>query len=236
MLDINSIQALTFDCYGTLIDWEQGILSTLCPLLQDRGVSLSNDAILETYAHLESEAEKGNFRPYKEVLQAVLRGFENQYGFVLAATEQNLFRDHFEAWRPFPDTVNALKRLAKHFPLNIISNIDEDLFAISAKHLEVSFAHIITAQSVGSYKPNPNNFHQALARIRLPKERVLHVAQSLYHDIAPANHLGIKSVWINRRMDKAGTGATPQVAAQPDAIFPDLHTLADYIEGQKRTA
>lgn len=234
MLDIRPFEALTFDCYGTLIDWEQGILHTLRPLLLQKGLSLPDELILESYAKYEAEAEKGEYRPYKEILRGVLRGMGADLRLAFTSEEESLLVANFEEWRPFPDTVPALKRLAKYFSLNILSNIDDDLFAISAKYLEVEFNNVITAQQIGSYKPNPAHFDTAIERLGLPKERILHVAQSLYHDIAPANQRGIKSVWVNRRAGKEGSGATPVAEAKPDLVVPDLQTLADFVEGQKR--
>ena len=133
---------------------------------------------------------------------------------------------NFDDWVPFSDTVNALKKLKAKFKLAILSNVDDDLFAISAKHLKVKFDYIITAEQIRSYKPSLNNFKFAIKKIGIPKDKILHIAQSLYHDIAPAKELGLSTIWINRRNGKEGFGATPPASAKPDMEFPDLKSLA----------
>ena len=136
----------------------------------------------------------------------------------------------FRSWKPFPDTVAALKKLKSRYKLAIISNTDDDLFADTARLLEVSFDWVITAQQAGSYKPSHHNFKLALERIALPPEQVLHVAQSIYHDIVPARELGLATVWVNRRAGKHGEGATKAAQGQPDLEVPDLKTLAEMAE------
>jgi 2-haloacid dehalogenase len=230
-LNLRQYRALTFDCYGTLVDWEQGILQTLRPLLREYGVDVETDeALLQRYAHLEAEAESRAFLPYKEILRQVMHGFADTYHLPTTPTILNVFVENFDLWRPFGDTVEALQRLSRYVSLNVISNVDDDLFAITARHLLAPFTHIITAQSVGSYKPNPRNFEVALECIALPKNEILHVAQSLYHDIAPAREVGLTTVWVNRRAGKEGTGATPASNATPHLEIPDLQTLANLIE------
>ena len=129
-------------------------------------------------------------------------------------------------WPPFPDTVEALRKLHAVFKLAIVSNVDDDLFAGTAKLLQIPFDAVITAQQAGSYKPSHRNFELALQRIAHPKDKVLHVAQSLYHDIEPARALGIRSVWVNRRGNQAGSGATKPSNAIPDLEVPSLAALA----------
>ena len=233
MLDFSQFSALTFDCYGTLIDWESGIQSALRPLLTAQGISLSDNQILEAYGALEAELEQGDFRSYRSILQGVVEGFGKRYSFEVTSEIRDTLVTTFDNWIPFPDTVEALERLGKRFSLNVLSNVDNDLFALSAKHLKVSFTHVITAQQVGSYKPNPRNFEVDLETLRLPKKRILHVAQSLYHDIAPARQLGLATVWVNRRHDREGAGATPVASAVPDIVVPDLKSLADLVDQQE---
>jgi 2-haloacid dehalogenase len=136
------------------------------------------------------------------------------------------FSTSVKDWPAFPDSPAALQALHRKFRLAIISNIDDDLFAFSAQRLQVRFDWIITAEQAKSYKPSLNNFRLAFERIGVPQTRILHVAQSLFHDIAPANALGLSSVWVNRRHDKAGSGATPVAQARPDVEVPDLRALA----------
>jgi 2-haloacid dehalogenase len=226
MLDFDRFTYLTFDCYGTLIDWERGILAALRPVLDCHGIAISDDAALELYGELESAVETGPYLPYRELLATVMDGFGERLGFIPSADERAALAASVGDWPPFPDTVEALRALADRFRLVILSNIDDDLFALSARHLGVAFAAVVTAQQVGSYKPDPRNFRTVLARLDTTPDRVLHVAQSLFHDIAPANALGLTTVWVNRRHDRPGSGATPPATARPDLEVPDLRTLA----------
>jgi 2-haloacid dehalogenase len=228
MLDFDRYEYLTFDCYGTLIDWERGILTAIHPLLAKHGVKISDDELLERYGDLESAAEGGEYHSYKETLAIVMDGFAQYYGFTLAPGERESLASSVGNWPPFADSVEALGILASRYKLVILSNIDDDLFALSAKHLQVQFAEVITAQQVGSYKPNHGHFRVALERLG-PKERILHVAQSLFHDIVPAKEVGLTTVWVNRRHDRPGFGATPPAEARPDLEVPDLRTLAGMV-------
>ncbi len=230
MLDFAGFQLLTFDCYGTLIDWEQGILGALRPLLAAKGKLLRDEEILETYAQLEAQAERGEYRPYREILQSVVLGLGLRWGFKVSPAEAESLPNSLAEWPPFPDTVGALRRLKSRYQLAILSNTDDDLFALTAKRLEVPFDHVITAQQARSYKPSPNNFQTMLARVNLPREKILHVAQSLFHDVAPARSLGLTTVWVNRRALKPGPGATPPADARPDFEVPDLGSLAEAVE------
>ncbi len=233
MLDFKQYRVLTFDCYGTLIDWERGILRALQPVLNRHDITLSDDEALELYGELESEAERGPYLPYREVLTVVMAGIAERLGVALGNDERLALADSVGDWPPFADTVEGLRALTRHYDLVILSNIDDELFALSAEHLQVEFAHVITAQQVGSYKPNPRNFEVALERVGVPKEQVLHVAQSLFHDIEPANAIGLTTVWVNRRHDRPGSGATPVASAQPDLEVPDLRTLAQLVNEQQ---
>lgn len=229
MLDFDRFSTLTFDCYGTLIDWETGILTALREVIDWRGIELTDDELLELHGELETEAEQGDYLPYRAVLGSVIDGLGQRLDFTPTAEERASLAESIANWPPFPDTVEALQRLAQRYQLVIISNIDDDLFALSARKLGVDFAHVITAQQVGSYKPDPRNFYYALERIGRPKDEVLHVAQSLFHDIEPANQIGLATVWVNRRYDRSGFGATPPASAQPDLEVPNLRALADLI-------
>jgi 2-haloacid dehalogenase len=231
MLDFNQFDYLTFDCYGTLIDWESGILAALRPILQRHGVELTDDEILERFGTLESAAEKPPYKSYRQILTTVLEGFGEQFGFTPSDEERTAFSTSVGDWPAFSDSPEALQMLSRRFKLVIISNIDDDLFELSAKRLKVEFAEVITAKQVGSYKPDERNFRVAMERLGNRPERVLHVAQSLYHDIAPANALGLTTVWVNRRHDKTGFGATPPASATPDLEVPDLMTLAKVASG-----
>jgi 2-haloacid dehalogenase len=229
VLNFDDFQILTFDCYGTLIDWETGIWEALRPILAAHRVDMTADRALEAFGELESQAEGGEYHEYKTVLRLVLQGFGSKLGFIPTEIELQRFSTSVRDWPAFPDSARALQALSKKYKLAIISNIDDDLFAFSARRLQAPFDWIITAQQARSYKPSLNNFHLALERIGLPKKKILHVAQSLFHDIAPAKTLGLATVWVNRRRNKPGFGATPPAQAQPDLEVPDLQTLADQI-------
>jgi 2-haloacid dehalogenase len=225
MLNLRDLQVLTFDCYGTLIDWETGIWEALRPVLANHGIDMTTDQALELYSELESKAEREEYHDYRTVLKMVMEGFGARLGFVPAQSELHCLSESVKDWPAFPDSARALQAFKKKYKLAILSNIDDDLIAFSVQRL-VQFDWIITAQQAKSYKPSLNNFHLALERIGVPKNKILHVAQSLFHDIAPAKALGLSTVWINRRHNKAGFGATPPAQAQPDLEVPDLQTLA----------
>jgi 2-haloacid dehalogenase len=226
VLDLDRFTILTFDCYGTLIDWERGILAALQPLLARHGVARSDDHILELYGELETAAEHGPYRPYREVLTQAVDGLGQRLGFTPSEAERTTLADSVGQWPPFPDTVESLHALAENYQLGILSNIDDALFAKSAPLLATDFATVVTAEQVGSYKPNPRNFQILIERLGMPREQILHVAQSLFHDVAPARDAGLATVWVNRRHDRPGFGATPASAARPDLEVPDLATLA----------
>ncbi|WP_375501458.1 haloacid dehalogenase type II [uncultured Nostoc sp.] len=226
MIDFNQYKALTFDCYGTLIDWENGILGVLKPLLLAHNTNFDDEQILELFAEFEAELEKADYIKYREVLKRVVQKFGERFGFEPTAEELNSLADSIQHWQPFPDTVEALKSLKQKFKLVIISNVDDDLFAFSAKHLQVEFDQIITAEQAKSYKPSLNNFRLAIERINLPLDQILHVAASVYHDILTAKSLGISTVWVNRQAVQKEPFTTVSAVSQPDLEVPDLKTLA----------
>ena len=198
-MDFDRFEVLTFDCYGTLIDWEAGILGALRPVLERHGITLADRELLERYARLEAEIEAGPFQRYARVQRAVVEGLGRSLGFSPNADEAACLARSLGDWPPFPDTVAALRNLGRRYRLGILSNVDRDLFAGSAERLEVRFDFVVTAEEVGAYKPSPLNFRQMLAQAGADPERVLHAAQSLYHDIAPAKELGLATVWVSRR-------------------------------------
>lgn len=216
-MDFSGFDALTFDCYGTLVDWEHGILAALPP-------ELDGERVLEVYAELESELEAGEYLRYREVVACCYDGLAERFG--LPPDGRAAFADSVGDWPPFPDSPDALARLQERFKLGVITNCDDDLFARSSARLGVEFDWVITAQQVGAYKPSPRGFEEAFARIDVPRERILHVAQSLFHDHVTAKRLGLSTVWIDRRAGRGG-GATPPAEAQPDTTFPDMASFAD---------
>jgi 2-haloacid dehalogenase len=231
MLNFNQYDYLSFDCYGTLIDWERGIVEALRPVLARHGVTRSDEEALNIFGEVESTIQRGPYRPYREVLAATLDGIGERLGFTPTDEERTAFGGSVEHWPAFPDSAEGLKALSTRFKLVILSNIDDDLFAYSAKRLGVEFADVITAQQAGSYKPNRHNFELLLQRTGNRPDRLLHVAQSLFHDIAPAKALGLTTVWVNRRHDRPGFGATPPATAPPDLEVPDLRPQAELATG-----
>ncbi len=225
-MDLTRFEALTFDCYGTLIDWERGILAALRPWTHRHGVACDDDYLLGRYAAAEAAAETGAWRPYREVLGTVLETLARDLGARFDPEERELLPRSVGDWPPFPDTVASLAALGKRYRLAIVSNIDDALFLETAnRQLKTRFDQVITAEQVRSYKPGPAHFHEALKRLGLDRSKVLHVAQSLYHDIAPARALGFSTVWVNRRAGRPGSGATPPAEAKPDLEVYDLQSL-----------
>lgn len=204
---LESFEVLTFDCYGTLIDWESGILKAL---------KSSDETALRRYADLEADAERGPWKPYRQVLGEVSRGF---------GLPEGTLAESLKDWEPFPDTVEALRFLKRRYHLGVLSNVDKDLFALTEKKLGVEFDLVVTAEEVRSYKPAPAHFLRAQEHLSLPFTKILHVAQSLHHDVATAKVLGLSTVWVNRRKGKGGFGATPAAEASPDLEVPDLASL-----------
>jgi 2-haloalkanoic acid dehalogenase type II len=208
---------ITFDCYGTLIDWESGIREAFTKAAAADGVSLDGQAVIAAYSAVEPVIERGKYVRYRDVLAEAAEetgrtlGWRVRYAGFLA--------DSLPSWKPFPDTNGALERMkAAGIRLGILSNIDNDLLTATRKHFTVDFDLIITAQDVGSYKPSPMHF--LAARARIGNVRWLHAAQSNFHDIVPTNALGIPNAWINRRGEK------PLPGGQPTCEFPDLSAAA----------
>jgi 2-haloacid dehalogenase len=225
-IDYDRFEVLTFDCYGTLIDWESGILAAARSALGDAVAGRSDQELLEAYGRREHDAETP-YRLYREVLELTIAGMAEDFGAPLSDEARRAFGQSVVGWPPFPDSPEALARLHERFKLSVITNCDNDLFAASERRLGTSFDWVITAEQVGSYKPDLRNFHFAHERIGIDRSRILHVAQSLFHDHVPAKQLGMTTVWINRRAGKVGEGATPVAAkVEPDATFPDMASFA----------
>lgn len=226
MLDFTRFEILTFDCYGTLINWEAGILSALHRILSAHGKDLDDATMLKLYGDFELLAEQGTFRPYKEVLQLVVRQFADELHFTPTPQELRSLSDSLPSWKPWPDTVAALRQLKSRFRLAILSNVDDALFAGTRLQLGVEFDAVITAQQAQAYKPSLKIFEFALSRINAPAHRVLHVGQSIYHDVVPAQTLGLATVWVNRPSARPGVGAVKAANATPDLTVSTLEELA----------
>jgi 2-haloacid dehalogenase len=226
MLDFNRFEVFTFDCYGTLINWEDGILACLRRILAAHDKNIDDATILQLYGDFEARAEHGEYRRYREVLQSVVQQFGAQLGFTPTDEEVRSLPDSLPQWKPWPDTVTALRELKKRFRLAIISNVDDDLFAATQPQLGVEFDHVITAQQANAYKPSLKIFELALSRVGVPAHRILHIGQSLYHDVLPAQSLGLATVWVNRPSARAGVGAVKSADGRPDLQISSLAELA----------
>jgi 2-haloacid dehalogenase len=219
-------EALTFDCYGTLIDWEAGISVALGGMLSTHAIAPEAEELLERYAGHEAGLEAGPYRRYREILAEAARRVGRDYRVEPSRDAVEAFAASVGEWPAFPDSAAALAGLAGRYRLGVITNCDDDLFAASNRRLGVTFDWVVTAQQAGSYKPDPRNFELAFARMDVPRQRILHVAQSLFHDHVPAKALGLTTVWIDRRRDRPGFGATPPAEATPDLVLPDMASLA----------
>jgi 2-haloacid dehalogenase len=226
MRDIKQFDFMSFDVYGTLIDWETGIVQALRPILQSHGLEWSNDEILDAFAANESIAQQPPYARYRDVLTEVLERIGADNNFRPTTDDLLAFSSSVPDWPAFPDSPESLAILKQHFKLAVITNCDDDLFAESRKKLGVEFDIVVTAEQAGMYKPGLRPFHMTIERIGGNTDRLLHVAQSMFHDHEPGKRLGLTTVWINRRHDKPGLGATPPASATPDLELPDLHSLA----------
>lgn len=217
--------AITFDCYGTLVDWERGILAALEPLVRRAGAGVEPGWLLARHALHESRLERGGFRSYREVLAGVGIALASDLGVALEPGEEELLAQSLPGWPTFEDTVACLRRLACVAPLGILSNVDDDLFDGTRPALGAELRWVVTAQQVGSYKPAERNFLALLERTGLEPGQILHVAQSRYHDIAPASAMGFRTVWVDRPSRFGGSGATPPANAHADLRVTGLKEL-----------
>jgi 2-haloacid dehalogenase len=193
------------------------------------GEGADDASLLEAFARNETAAEAQPWRPYREILAESLSAACEANGIRPSPVQRAQFGRSVADWPAFPDSSAALQELARRFELGVITNCDDDLFDYSNELLGKPFRWIVTAQQVRAYKPNIRNFEVCLARIDRPREATVHVAQSLYHDHVPAKALGLRTIWLNRRHDRRGTGATPTAIASPDLVVNDMATLARMI-------
>lgn len=226
MIDIFRFDYLSFDVYGTLIDWETGIIQALRPILRTHGFEWSDDEILDRFARYETVAQQQPYSTYREVLTEVLERIGAEQDFQPTTDDVLAFSSSVPDWPAFADSAESLATLKQHFKLAVITNCDDALFAESNRKLGVAFDIIVTAEQARMYKPGLRPFHLTFDRIGGDTSRLLHVAQSMYHDHEPASLLGLTTVWINRRHDKPGLGATPPASATPALELPDLRSLA----------
>jgi len=236
MTDLTSFTALSFDCYGTLIDWETGIAAVLWPWAEEHGLGMSDEELLAAYAGHEAAVEReAPATLYSEVLAEAFRRTGAGLGAEVSDGWARRLGESVPDWPAFPDSAGALARLAGHYRLIILSNVHRAGFAASNERLHGRFAAIITAEDVGAYKPAENHFRaldSTLQSLGVPRTGLLHVAQSLFHDHVPAKREGLPSVWINRRHDRPGWGATPEPGGDwsYDLEFPSMGAFADAVD------
>ena len=229
--DPDHFQWISFDCYGTLVDWETGISSAVGEVLRPHGIVKTRSEILALFADVEPTVQESHdYLEYRRVLREVMAIIGMELGIVFTGSELGCLADTLPVWPVFPEAVGALNALSDRHKLAVISNVDDDLFSKTADALNAEFSCVVTSQQVQSYKPNPRNFEVASERMKVERGRWVHVAESLYHDIGPANRLGITSVWVNRP-DRGG--ATRPTDSVPDLVVPDLATLAQMMTAEK---
>ena len=234
-LDLSRFKALTFDCYGTLIDWETGILKVLRAWTRRHDADPSDDALLTAFAEAEHTCETETpTAAYPDILRAAQDRIAARLALPTSPAEADTLAESVRDWPPFDDAPTALATFKNHYKLVILSNIDRASFAYANRRLGVAFDAVITAQDVGSYKPNHGHFLRAfdlLAEMGINRDETLHVAQSLFHDHVPAQALGLKTVWVDRRRGRPGWGATkpPPVEIRPNLVVPDLAGLTKLV-------
>jgi len=235
-MKLTDFKALTFDCYGTLIDWESGMVEGLGPLIAKAGRKLSRNEILEAHARHESSQQiQTPAKLYRDLLPVVYRRVAEEWGVSVTWKECLAYGQSVKNWPAFPDSADALRYLKKHYKLVILSNVDNESFAASNEKLGVGFDAIYTAEDCGSYKPSERNFDYMLAKLEtlgIGKHEVLHTAESMFHDHAPANRHGLASCWIYRRYDQDGFGATMHPGEMPSYDF-RFNSMADLAKAHR---
>ena len=234
---LSDFKILTFDCYGTLIDWETGMATALQPLVARAGRALSRDQMLEAHARHESAQQVTTpGRRYRELLAIVYKRLAEEWGVPASWDECLAYGRSIRDWPAFPDSADALAYLARHFKMAILSNIDNESFAFSNTRLGVTFDAIYTAEDIGSYKPSPRNFEYMLDKLAgrgFARADILHTAESLFHDHQPANGFGLASCWIHRRHAARGFGATMNPGTMPRIDF-RFTSMAELAEAHRR--
>ena len=227
MLDFNNFEWISFDCYGTLVDWETGISDAVAGVFARHGVRKSKDEILAMFSDAEPKAQSsGEFLEYSRTLQDVMKIMAGEVGIRLSRTETDCLPDSLPHWPVFPDVTGPLKAMQSRYKLAIISNVDDYLFAGTNANLAITFDAVVTSQQVRSYKPDLRNFRAAAERMAVEKGQWLHIGESLFHDIGPANRMGLESVWVNRPNRGGGSRRTDAV---PSLEVPGLADLAQLI-------
>ena len=234
---LSDFKVLTFDCYGTLIDWESGIIEALRPLTRRVSKALTRHDILAAHARHESAQQR--YTPttrYRDLLAIVYKRLAEEWGVTAPWDECIAYGRTIGDWPPFDDSPGALQYLKRYYKLVILSNVDNESFAASNRRLEVAFDAIYTAEDIGSYKPSPRNFQymlENLTALGVQKAEILHTAESLFHDHAPANQFKLASCWIFRRHDQEGFGATMKPGQMPRYDF-RFTSLAEMVKAHEQ--
>jgi len=225
-MDFTKFKILSFDCYGTLVDWKKSIIEIVQPVIRDYHIKLPDEELFRLFLEADRKSIQTDYVPYKDVLTNVMIDIGNQLNLNLYPSDKTCLVDRFGDWSPFPDSADALLELMKFYKLAIISNVDDEMFALTKRCIGIQFEHIITAKQVGSYKPSLNNFNMALEKFAVQTDEILHIAQSIHHDIIPTNKLGWSNVWVNRYQEPERTNPDEF----PDLEVPDLKSLVKIIK------
>ncbi|MGQ7244604.1 haloacid dehalogenase type II [Salinicola sp. V024] len=237
-MQLTDFTTLTFDVYGTLIDWESGMVAGLQPLLERTGRNLSRDQILEAHARHESTQQR--YTPhlqYRLLLAVVYKRLAEEWGVAVSHDECLAYGDFVKQWPAFADTAESLAYLKQHYQLVVLSNVDNESFAYSQRKLGVEFDAVYTAEDIGSYKPAQRNFDYMLEKLGergIDKSKILHTAESMFHDHQPANRNGLANCWIYRRHDKQGFGATMNPGDMPTVDF-RFNSMAELAEAHRQS-
>lgn len=226
-IDTSTIKAISFDCYGTLIDWEAGLAAALEPIFRVHRVAYDRGAALAAFARHEREVEAGKYQSYGAVLGEVMKRIASEFDLQLGPGESTALAASVGLWPAFAETPKCLKALQRHYKLAIVSNVDDDLFAETAPRLGAQVSVVVTAQQVKSYKPGEAHFKELLSRLAMTPRDVLHVAESRFHDVAPASAMGFRTVWVNRHAKDGAPSASGVSGATPDLEVESLSELCD---------
>jgi 2-haloacid dehalogenase len=237
MMQLSNFKVLTFDCYGTLIDWESGMMAALAPLTSRAKRRLTRDEILAAHARHESSQQRVTpARVYRDLLAVVYKRLAEEWSVPVTWAECQTYGRSIEYWPPFSDSIDALKYLKGHYKLVILSNVDNESFAFSQAKFGVEFDAIFTAEDIGSYKPSERNFEYMLGKLDaygIHKSTILHTAESLFHDHGPARRFGLANAWIHRRHAAAGFGATMEPETMPAFDF-RFTSMADMVKAHQQ--
>ena len=214
MINFNSVKIISFDCYGTLIDWRAGIIESLTPVLKKHNIMLSEHDIINLYSSFEAALQQSEYKEYKEILYLIVNKFGQELNFKPDQEDKYSLINSLKKWKPFSDTISSLKKLKRKYKLAILSNVDNDLFSYTAELLQIDIDLLITSQDTKSYKPSLQNFKHLLNLANISnKDEILHVAGSKYHDIIPATELGLNTVFVNRYPGLTGLGIDSKIKA-----------------------